>query len=99
MKHFLYFATVSYCYLVPSVQAFSLAPTQRNFGASSSTASSTKSTSLFADASSIPDVSSVPSKIEARQAVQYLQQLPRPQQRPKVLVIGGGLAGLSAAKH
>lgn len=47
-----------------------------------------------------PDVSTVASFIEARQAVEYLRSgLPRPQRPAKVLVIGGGLAGLSAAKH
>jgi len=46
-----------------------------------------------------PDVSNVGSFIEAAQAVEYLKSLPRPKQSAKVLVMGGGLAGLSTAKH
>jgi 15-cis-phytoene desaturase len=50
------------------------------------------------------DLASVASFQEARQAVTYLKELPRPGRSelsppPKVVVIGGGLAGLSAAKH
>jgi 15-cis-phytoene desaturase len=36
---------------------------------------------------------------EARDAVTHLRQLPRPTGSPRVIVIGGGLAGLSTAKH
>ena len=46
-----------------------------------------------------PDFSNVASHIEAQQSVNYLKDLPRPQTRGKVLVLGGGLAGLSTAKH
>jgi 15-cis-phytoene desaturase len=37
--------------------------------------------------------------VEARQNVDHLKRLPRPLKPAKVLVMGGGLAGLSAAKH
>lgn len=36
---------------------------------------------------------------EAQEAAQYLKSLPRPKEAKKVLIMGGGLAGLSAAKH
>ena len=49
---------------------------------------------------SAPDVFNVPSYIESAQMVEYLKGLPRPSSRPaKVIVMGGGLAGLSTAKH
>ena len=46
-----------------------------------------------------PDFSEVASHLEAQANVQYLKDLPRPDKPAKVLVMGGGLAGLSAAKH
>lgn len=47
-----------------------------------------------------PDLTNVASHIEARQAIEYLRNLPRPKKGPlKVVVMGGGLAGLSTAKH
>ena len=51
-------------------------------------------------ASGTPDFSNVASHQEARSLVQELKALPRPSSGPKrVIVIGGGLAGLSTAKH
>lgn len=47
----------------------------------------------------VPDLSNVASHIQARQTVEYLKSLPRPSKPAKVLVMGGGLAGLSTAKH
>jgi 15-cis-phytoene desaturase len=47
-----------------------------------------------------PDFSSVRSHLEAQANVEYLKKLlPRPKKPSKVIVMGGGLAGLSAAKH
>jgi 15-cis-phytoene desaturase len=47
-----------------------------------------------------PDVSRVASHLEALRNVRYLKDLPRPAGAPpRVIVLGGGLAGLSAAKH
>lgn len=46
-----------------------------------------------------PNLSNVASHLEALRSVQYLKDLPRPEQPLRVIVVGGGLAGLSAAKH
>ena len=46
-----------------------------------------------------PDFAKESTHIQARQQVDELKSLPRPQQPQKVIVIGGGLAGLSTAKH
>lgn len=46
-----------------------------------------------------PDFTNVASHQEAQAAVQYLKDLPRPDRPGKVIVMGGGLAGLSTAKH
>jgi len=46
-----------------------------------------------------PEFSSVASHLEALSAVEYLQKLPRPDKPSTVIVMGGGLAGLSTAKH
>ena len=48
-----------------------------------------------------PDLSNVASHLEALRNVEYLKKdLPRPESPGKTaLVMGGGLAGLSAAKH
>ena len=47
-----------------------------------------------------PELSSVASHMEALQKVHYLKKtLPRPTQPRRVLIMGGGLAGLSTAKH
>ncbi len=52
------------------------------------------------NAAASPDFSNVASHIEARQEVEYLKRtLPRPATPRRVLVLGGGLAGLSTAKH
>jgi len=49
---------------------------------------------------SAPDLANVASHVEALRNVQYLKQdLPRPTTPQRVLVLGGGLAGLSTAKH
>lgn len=60
---------------------------------------SSSSSSLSAVAG-VPELASVASHIEARQAVEYLRtSLPRPSSPARVIVLGGGLAGLSTAKH
>ena len=47
-----------------------------------------------------PDFTNVATHQEARANVQYLKELlPRPQRPQQVIVMGGGLAGLSTAKH
>lgn len=46
-----------------------------------------------------PDFHKEFSHREARDAVNYLRELPRPDKPQKVIVMGGGLAGLSTAKH
>jgi hypothetical protein len=46
-----------------------------------------------------PDFSNEPSHKEARNNVNFLKDLPRPVTPARVIVIGGGLAGLSTAKH
>jgi 15-cis-phytoene desaturase len=54
-------------------------------------------------ASGRPDFTNVAEHQEARDAVQALKDMPRPKSpnnpRKRVIVIGGGLAGLSTAKH
>lgn len=50
-------------------------------------------------ASGVPDFSNVGSHQEAKALVQELKKLPRPSDPKRVVVIGGGLAGLSTAKH
>ena len=47
----------------------------------------------------LPDFSNVDTHKEARQNLQSVKDLPRPKNPKKVIVIGGGLAGLSTAKH
>jgi len=70
---------------------------------SSSTSSKTVLNAAAADRATTtrpPDLSNVASHIEARRSVEYLKNLPRPSGEPaKVVVMGGGLAGLSTAKH
>lgn len=46
-----------------------------------------------------PAFENEPTHTEARRNVQYLKDLPRPNEPKHVIVIGGGLSGLSAAKH
>jgi 15-cis-phytoene desaturase len=46
-----------------------------------------------------PDFSSVGSHLEAQANVEYLKKLARPDKPLQVIVVGGGLAGLSTAKH
>ena len=46
-----------------------------------------------------PNFANVPSHQEAKANVQALKDLPRPSEPKRVVVIGGGLAGLSTAKH
>ena len=50
-------------------------------------------------ATGTPDFTNVATHIEAQANVQALKDLPRPDEPKKVVVIGGGLAGLSTAKH
>lgn len=47
----------------------------------------------------LPDFTNVRSHQEAQAAVQYLKDLPRPDRKGKIIVMGGGLSGLSTAKH
>lgn len=54
---------------------------------------------LSDDASRQPDLSQVASHIQARKAVRERKDLPRPQHPARVIIMGGGLAGLSTAKH
>jgi 15-cis-phytoene desaturase len=49
--------------------------------------------------SGVPDFTNVDTHKKVRADVQYLKDLPRPADPKKVVVIGGGLAGLSTAKH
>jgi hypothetical protein len=63
-----------------------------------STASANKK-SQHSSSVAAPDFSKEPSHKEARSNVNFLKDLPRPQTPAKVIVIGGGLAGLSTAKH
>jgi 15-cis-phytoene desaturase len=46
-----------------------------------------------------PPLESVASHMEALSNVQYLKDLPRPKVPKRVIIMGGGLSGLSAAKH
>lgn len=46
-----------------------------------------------------PDFSNVDSHEQARASVQALKDLPRPFEAKRVIIFGGGLAGLSTAKH
>lgn len=46
-----------------------------------------------------PPFENEPTHVEARRNVEGLKGLPRPQQPKRVIVMGGGLAGLSTAKH
>jgi 15-cis-phytoene desaturase len=46
-----------------------------------------------------PDFTKEPTHIQARKQVDELKSLPRPKEPQKVIVIGGGLAGMSTAKH
>ena len=46
-----------------------------------------------------PAFENQPTHIEARRQVEEIKSMPRPQTARKVIVIGGGLSGLSAAKH
>lgn len=46
-----------------------------------------------------PDFENESTHIQARQQVEEIKSMPRPQTPRKVVVIGGGLSGLSAAKH
>lgn len=46
-----------------------------------------------------PDFTNVASHQEAKANVQALKELPRPAEPKRVVVLGGGLAGLSTAKH
>jgi len=46
-----------------------------------------------------PPFDNEPTHVEARRNVADLKGLPRPKQPKKVIVMGGGLAGLSTAKH
>ena len=70
------------------------------FVSSFSTSSQIRHSSQLSALISKPDFASVGSHIEAREQVNYLKNLPRPKDGPaKVIVIGGGLAGLSTAKH
>jgi hypothetical protein len=69
---------------------------------SSTAASSTARHSVSAAHSTsvqAPDFSREPSHKEARNNVNFLKDMPRPDQPARVIVIGGGLAGLSTAKH
>jgi len=50
-------------------------------------------------ASGIPDFTNVASHQEAKSRVEELKAFPRPSDPKRVIVIGGGLAGLSTAKH
>lgn len=60
----------------------------------------TRCSRLHAAVRDPPDLSNVASNIEARQAVEFLKSLPRPSaDNNKIIVMGGGLAGLSTAKH
>jgi len=55
--------------------------------------------SAGAAVASVPDFTNEQTHIEARNNVSYLKTLPRPDKPCRVIVMGGGLAGLSTAKH
>ena len=69
-------------------------------GGMNSYPSSVRMAMITAVATGRPDFTNVATHQEARANVQYLKELlPRPQCPQQVIVIGGGLAGLSTAKH
>jgi 15-cis-phytoene desaturase len=61
--------------------------------------STARSTTRSAHSIQAPDFTNEPSHKQARKNVQALKDLPRPSKPARVIVVGGGLAGLSTAKH
>ena len=82
---------------VSSFTFSSLASPKTRTSSASASAVSLRQTS--ANVASVPDFTNEQTHIEARANVDHLKNLPRPDKPSRVIVMGGGLAGLSTAKH
>eukprot|EP00977_Amphora_coffeiformis_P000768 scaffold162_cov176-Amphora_coffeaeformis.AAC.28 len=66
---------------------------------SASTVSLRQSTASSVAVAAVPDFTNEQTHMEARANVNHLKNMPRPDKPCRVIVMGGGLAGLSTAKH